>query len=54
MMFSKINPNITITDNVVFETDLLLSQKEYKLNDNNEVFNKIDPKHLHLVSVFNL
>lgn len=43
MIFSKINPNTTITYNAVFETDLPSSQKEYKLklNDNNEVFLKI-------------
>lgn len=43
MMFSKINPNTTITYNAVFETGLPSSQKEYKLklNDNDKVFFKI-------------
>lgn len=43
IMFSKINPNTTITYNAVFETDLTTTQKEYKLklNNNDNILLKI-------------
>lgn len=44
IMLGKINPNTAIIYNVVFETDLPTTQKEYKLkvNNNDKIFLKIN------------